>query len=146
MSCIFCDFVSGKRKKQVNGLPFLALHETENTISFLSMNFPEKEDGHVLVIPKKHYKYVEDIPKYIHHELTDHLIKLVKAIRKTHEGCNILLNDGKSAGQTVFHSHYHIVPRDMKDGIEIEVWKNRRVSEKEFRKINKYLIKRIKSV
>lgn len=146
MGCIFCDFVSGKRKIQMNGLPFLVLRETENTVSFLSMSFPKKEDGHVLVIPKNHYTYVEEIPKYIHHELTDHVIEIVKIIRETHEGCNILLNDGKSAGQTIFHAHYHIVPRDFKDDIKIEVWKNKKVSKEEFGKIHKYLRKKLSSV
>ncbi len=136
MSCIFCDFVTGKRKIQMNGLPFMPLNVTENTVSFLSMSFPEKEDGHILVIPKKHYRYVEDIPKYVHHELTDHVILIARVLRRTHEGCNILLNDGKSAGQCIFHAHYHVIPRDRGDQIKIEVWKNKKIRENDFRKIH----------
>jgi len=145
MGCIFCEFVSGERKIQLNGLPFLPLKETENTVSFLSMDFPENEDGHILVIPKKHYQFVEKIPKNIHHELNDHVISIIMAVRSYHGGCNILLNDGKCAGQTVFHAHYHIVPRDSGDGIKIEVWKKKTVDENEFRNIHNKLSKIIKS-
>ena len=142
--CIFCDFITGKRKIQMNGLPFIPLKETKNTLSFLSMSFPEKEDGHILVIPKKHYVYVEDTPKNVRHELIDHTVLIAKTLRRTHEGCNILLNDGKSAGQCVFHMHYHIIPRDKGDEIKIEIWKNKKLSEKKFRELHKFIKKEIK--
>lgn len=143
MPCIFCDFVNGKRKIQRNDLPFLILHETSNTLSFLSMSFPEKEDGHVLVIPKKHFTYIEDIPVSIQHELIDHVVLITKALRKTHEGCNILLNDGRSAGQCVFHVHYHIIPRDKDDEIKIEIWKSKKPSLTDFKKLHIFLKKEI---
>ncbi len=141
--CLFCDFVNGKRKRQENGLPFIVLHETPNTLSFLSMSFPEKEDAHVLVIPKNHFTYLEDVPKYIQHELIDHVVLIAKILRETHEGCNIFLNDGRTAGQTIFHVHYHIIPRDRKDKIRIEVWKRRRPTSAEFRKLNNFLKKKL---
>lgn len=132
MSCIFCDFVEGKSNIHANGMPFLTLNETPNTLSFLSIDFPEKEDGHILVIPKKHFANIEDIPLYIRHELIDHATHAAKVLRNTHEGCNILLNNGTSAGQCVLHTHFHIVPRDSDDGIKIEVWKNKKLDNQEY--------------
>ena len=120
MKCLFCDFVSGKRKNHSTGHLFEAINKTKNTMLFMAIDIPATEDGHLLVIPKKHFRYMEDLPKDILHELIDHAILVSKALRKTHQGCNILINDGKSAGQWVMHTHFHIIPRDKGDKIKIE--------------------------
>ena len=139
MNCMFCEFVSGKRKAHLNGLPFKALKETKNTMSFLSFEIPKAEDGHIIVTSKKHFFNLEDVPKLILHELIDHASLVSKVLREKHEGCNILLNDGKTAGQRVFHIHFHIIPRDKRDRIKIEVWKNRKLNKNDFEKLqNKY--------
>lgn len=135
MSCIFCDFVSGKRAKHTNGLPFKVLNETKNTISFLSVDFPATEDGHTLVIPKRHFENLWGMPKKILSELAWHVLLASKVIRNNHEGCNVLLNDGKSAGQYIMHAHFHIIPRDGDDDIRIELWKRKKLSLKRFEKL-----------
>lgn len=148
MACIFCGFVSGKRKIQSKkyNIPFIPLNKTKNTLSFLSIDFPEKEDGHVLVITKKHFANLEDIPKRILHELIEQVCLILKVLRKTHGGCNVLLNDGKSADQSVFHAHFHIIPRDKADNIKIEVWKRKKISLAKFKEINSYIKAEIKKI
>ena len=59
-----------------------------------------------------------------------------KTLRQTHQGCNILLNDGKKAGQKVFHAHFHIIPRDKGDRVKIEKWKRKKMSKADFLKLN----------
>jgi len=136
MDCIFCEFITGKRKIQgKKRFPFMILDKTKNTLSFLSMDFPQKEDGHVLVVPKKHFANLEDIPKNILHELIEHVILIINVLREKHGGCNVLLNDGKTAEQTVPHAHFHIIPRDKGDKIKIEVWKKKYPSIKNFNKL-----------
>lgn len=144
MDCIFCEFITRKRTKHLNGFPFKILNETKNTVSFLAIDFPSTEDGHVLVIPKKHFSNVEDIPKSTQHELIDHVSSIICAIRKNHESVNVLLNDGKSAGQCVFHSHFHIIPRDKGDKIKIEIWNRKKMTESEFLKLHQKIKKEIK--
>lgn len=122
LDCIFCDLIKGKKKKHNQGYPFLILHETKNTISFLSQDIPLNKDSHILVITKEHYSELENIPKNIRHELIDHVALAATVLKRTHGACNILQNDGKSAGQCIFHVHFHIIPRDKNDGIEIELW------------------------
>ena len=68
MDCIFCEFVSGKRKIHRSGYPFITINETQNTISFMAIDIPATEDGHLLVIPKIHFTYIEDLPNSILHE------------------------------------------------------------------------------
>jgi len=142
MKCLFCKFINGQQRKNKN-YPFEIIHETKNTISFLSIDFPKKEDGHVLIIPKKHFKYIEDIPKKILHELIEHATIIIKTLRKTHQGCNIVLNDGKSAEQTIFHVHFHIIPRDKKDGIKMKLWKHKKMSKEKFLELHNKIKKQI---
>lgn len=133
--CVFCNFVTGETEHR-NGYPFIPTYETENTISFLSIDFPASEDGHLLVIPKEHYKNVEDIPTGTMHELSDHVALACKVTRENHAGCNVLLNDGEAAGQYVMHAHFHIVPRDPEDDIDIEIWDEKQMSEDAFRELS----------
>jgi len=145
MACVFCRFVQGKQKKN-KSYPFMILRETKNTLSFLSINFPQKEDGHVLVIPKKHFRNIEDIPKKILHDLIEHTTLIAKTLRKTHEGCNFLLRDGESAGQTVLHTHFHIIPRDKGDKIKMEIWKRKKMKKTDFIELNDKIKKEIKKM
>ena len=134
--CIFCDFVSGKWKQHRNKFKFEILNETKHTISFLSIDFPSPKREHILIIPKKHYENLEDCPKTVLHDLIEHISLTSKVLRCENQGCNILLNDGRSAEQTVMHTHFHVVPRNKGDKIEIELWKRTNISGANFRKIN----------
>ena len=131
-SCDFCDFVEGKEKKHTSGLPFITLYETKNTVSFLSEDIPLNKDSHILVIPKKHYTELENMPENIRHELIDHVALAERVLKRLHGACNVLQNDGRSSGQSVFHVHFHIIPRDKEDKIEIERWKHGKYPLKKF--------------
>ena len=136
MKCLFCEFASGKRREHVNGYPFDTLYKTQNTLSFLSVDLPEKEDIHLLVICKKHYTRFNDMPKQILHEMIDHINIITKILRKNHEDFNILVNDGKGAGQRIMHVHFHIIPRKNGDRIKIKVWSRKKITESEFKNLN----------
>jgi histidine triad (HIT) family protein len=136
MVCLFCDLVSGRRKKNVNGYPFIPIHQTQHTLSFLSIDFPAHEDGHLLIIPKKHFEYIEEVPKYILHDLIEHISLASKVTRRYHNGCNILINNGKYAGQYISHVHFHVIPRDPGDNITIESWEQKEISKGKFRNLS----------
>ena len=146
MDCLFCDFVSGKKKNNRNGFPFRFLHEMDHTVSFLSIDFPATQDGHTLVISKKHFSSLEDIPFYIQKELLGHVSLVGKALKKRHEGYNVLLNNGKSAGQYVSHTHFHVVPRNKGDQISIEDWNRKKMTKKRFLSLQKELRKTLHSL
>lgn len=135
MKCLFCDFVSGKRKRHNNGFLFKRLHQTKNTIAFLSMDFPATEKGHTLVIPKNHFENLEDIPNYVLNEVINEVKNISKILRINHQGTNILVNNGKCAGQKIPHVHFHIIPRNPNDGIEIETFKRKSLSLKHYNKL-----------
>ncbi|MEK6983821.1 MAG: HIT domain-containing protein [Nanoarchaeota archaeon] len=136
MTCIFCDFIAGKRKYNVNGMPFKKLHETRHALAFLSTDFPATEDGHTVIIPKKHFESLEDIPNRILFALAKETKLASKILRQTHEGTNILINNGKCTGQKIPHIHFHVIPRKRNDNINLERFKRKKLSLKEFNRLH----------
>jgi len=110
--CIFCKIVNKE-------IPSKIIYEDEYTLSFLDVS--PVSNGHTLVIPKKHFENIFDISE----EYLSNVIKSVKKVSiilKEKLGCssvNILNASGKDAQQTVFHLHFHIVPRDKDDGLDL---------------------------
>ncbi len=110
--CIFCKIVKGE-------MPCHKVWEDEDFLAFLDVN-PVVE-GHVLVIPKKHYKDIFETPLDIVRKINV-VCKNIALILKEKLGINdvnILNASGKNAQQSVFHLHYHVVPRKRKDGLDL---------------------------
>ena len=139
---LFSDFVNGKVLHR-NGYPFIALYETPYAIAFMSIDIPYKEDGHILVIPKKRYVDLSDIPSDVLDNLLSVIQKVGSALTANHGGYNVLLNNGRDAGQFMMHTHFHIIPRREGDGIRIETWKRPPVSLENFIQINERLKQQI---
>ncbi|MCK4729975.1 MAG: HIT family protein [Candidatus Aenigmarchaeota archaeon] len=104
MDCLFCKIVKGE-------IPTLKVYENSSVLAFLDVN--PCSLGHTIIIPKKHYQKIEDIPEGKINELFSVITKLVKIIPEIvgTTDCNIGLNNGKFAGQEVPHVHFHIIPR-----------------------------------
>ncbi len=108
MDCVFCDIINKKANAEI-------LFENEKVISFLDIR--PVNYGHTLVITKNHFDNFLTVPD---DELSE-LIKTTKIlsgaiVRSLNpEGFNIVANTGKAAGQSVFHFHFHIIPRFRSD-------------------------------
>ena len=111
-NCIFCRIVNGEIKAKKT-------YEDENFIGILDSN--PRTVGHTLIISKKHFRNLMDLPVSLGNELLDSIkkisLKLVKEGKA--EGFNIISNNEKSAGQIVFHAHVHLIPRKNGDGLKI---------------------------
>jgi histidine triad (HIT) family protein len=106
---IFAKIVDGT-------VPANKFFETRATVAFLDA-FPMVE-GHALLVPKlKGFTSVLDMPPAKAAELTRDIQKVAKAVQKATgcSGVNIWSNCGADAGQSVFHPHFHIVPRNKDD-------------------------------
>lgn len=97
-------------------LPHYKIYEDEETYAFLDA-FPSAY-GHTLVVPKKPYKNIYEIPTELAGKLFQVVQKIAVAVKKAFEaeGINIVMNNEKAAGQVVFHTHIHIIPRFENDG------------------------------
>jgi len=102
-NCIFCKIARKEIKSEI-------VYESENFIAFPDAN--PKAEGHTLIIPKKHFTNIIDLPCSLGSELID-MIKKVAEIRfkQGAEGFNLINNCGQSAGQAVMHVHFHLLPR-----------------------------------
>lgn len=104
MDCIFCEIAQKKSPAEI-------LFENEKFLAFLDIN--PINYGHTLVITKEHFDNFLTVPENELSEitrLTQYLAGAVKRALKA-DGFNIISNNGNSAGQTVYHFHYHIIPR-----------------------------------
>ncbi len=101
--CIFCKIISGE-------CPSYKIFENDYTCAFLDIS--KDTYGHTLVIPKEHFENIFDCDeKYL-----CEVIKTTKLIANHYKSLgfkavNILNASGKEAQQSVFHLHFHILPR-----------------------------------
>ncbi|KAH8553982.1 HIT-like domain-containing protein [Umbelopsis sp. PMI_123] len=108
-NCIFCKIVH-------NEAPSVRVYEDEHVVAF--MDIAPITLGHTLVIPKKHYATLDAMSAEDMAKIGSVLPRIAKAVIL---GCgtkdfNIMQNNGKRAGQVVFHVHYHIIPRHPTEG------------------------------
>ena len=70
-------------------------------------------EGHTLVIPKKHYVDIFDIPEDQLSQVHTVAKQVSTAVKKAtnSDGVSIIQQNGKAAGQEIFHFHVHVVPR-----------------------------------
>ena len=103
--CVFCKIARKEIKAEI-------IEESENFIAIPDAN--PKTEGHSLIISKKHFINILDVPVLSGNELLE-MIKKVSL--KYKQNFNIAVNTGKEAGQAVMHFHLHILPRKKGDGL-----------------------------
>ena len=110
--CIFCKIAKGE-------MPSEKIIETDNFFAIRDIN-PVSE-GHSLIIPKKHFVTLFDIPNNLGKELLEITKKVSDEIleKKLGDGFNLIMNNLKVAGQLVMHAHIHIIPRKENDKLKM---------------------------
>jgi len=112
--CIFCKIAKGE-------IPSERILETDNFFAVKDIN--PKTKGHSLVISKKHYQTILDMPSSLLGEFLEAgkelALKLLK--EENAEGFNLVINNYRVAGQLVPHAHLHVLPRKKDDGFRMNV-------------------------
>lgn len=110
--CIFCKIIVGE-------LPCWKVYEDENAIAILDLSPVHK--GHTLVIVKKHFADFISVEPVCLPSLLKTIQNITRAVVRATgaDGCNVTMNNGAAAGQTIFHNHWHIIPRFDGDGIAL---------------------------
>ena len=106
MDCIFCKIISKE-------IPAKILYEDDDSISFLDA-FPVAK-GHTLVIPKKHFAKIQDMPSDLNQKLFDSVHKMINKVDALEGSTLVAVHNGKESGQEVPHVHVHLIPRSVKD-------------------------------
>jgi histidine triad (HIT) family protein len=110
IDCEFCKIISGEYNSS-------KVYEDDSILAF--MDIQPVNEGHILIIPKKHVELIADIDDGTSAKMFVIAGKINKALRKSDlrlEGINYFLADGEAGGQEVFHTHLHIYPRFKGDG------------------------------
>lgn len=111
--CLFCKISKGEIKSW-------KVYENESVFAFLDIN-PVNE-YHTIVIPKKHYEDIFDVPEKELQEVVSAIKKLTALYSQKLgiKNVQIINNSGAEAQQDVFHLHFHIVPRKNGDNQDIK--------------------------
>jgi histidine triad (HIT) family protein len=132
--CIFCKIAGGE-------IPSRMILESKDFYAFMDIN-PVNE-GHSLVIPKEHCENILDFPKAEETDLIEFIKKVAAAVTKAvnADGFNLGMNNGKAAGQLVFHAHFHIIPRFESDGLH--PWPHKIIASQAMEEIHQKIIKNL---
>ncbi|MDE7169234.1 MAG: HIT family protein [Mucispirillum sp.] len=111
-NCIFCKIVKGE-------IPSSKVYEDDDILAFMDINPIAR--GHTLVIPKAHCRNALDTPAETGVKIYPAVTKIANAVKKAYnaDGINIMQFNEPAAGQEVYHSHIHIIPRYENDQLGI---------------------------
>lgn len=120
IDCVFCKIAAGE-------VPSHTVYKDDFGVAFLDAR--PVNVGHTLVVPRDHFADLSQTPD----EVLAKVFPLVKrvanaAVRATSaQGYNVSVNTGAAAGQVVFHTHIHVIPRF--DGDGLKHWGKKEVSD-----------------
>ena len=109
--CLFCNIINGK-------IPTNTIYEDEVVKVF--MDISPVNEGHLLIIPKKHYQNLFDVDK-------DTLLTMIQVIQEKlypllKEKLNIdglTISQNNDYGQEIKHFHIHVIPRYQNDSFPL---------------------------
>jgi len=116
-NCHFCDIAAGQR-------PAHMVLDEADIVAFLDFRplFP----GHVLVVPRSHYRTLAELPGDSLHPLFAAVQRLDEAVTGAMEAHGTFVAMNNTVSQSVAHLHVHVVPRRFKDGLRGFFWPRRR--------------------
>lgn len=122
--CLFCKIIAGE-------IPSEKIYENEHVYAFLDIN--PVNPGHTLVIPKRHAANLYETPDEDLAQAISAVKRLSVAVKRAlaADGINIEMNNDPVAGQVIFHTHFHVIPRFEGDGREL--WKGKACEEKQWK-------------
>ena len=122
LACVFCKIVEGMLEAPI-------VFEDESTLAFLDHR--PLFHGHTLVIPKKHFETLTDLPPTMISSFFRRVQMLSRAVEVAMdaEGTFVAMNNRVS--QSVPHLHVHVVPRRRKDGLKGFFWPRTKYSDQQ---------------
>jgi diadenosine tetraphosphate (Ap4A) HIT family hydrolase len=114
-TCTFCRIAAGE-------LPASKVYEDDEVLAI--MDIQPVNPGHVLVLPKRHFSSLQDLPEAVGAPMFTVAQRAALGIRGSGvrcEGIAFTLADGAAAGQEVPHVHLHVIPRFAGDSYRVVV-------------------------
>ena len=102
-NCIFCKIIA-------KTIPATLVHDDEKVVAFEDLN--PQAPTHILIVPKQHVPDIHSM-KQADREMVGHLFFVAQVIAEKRGlergGYRMVINNGRDAGQTVFHLHLHLL-------------------------------------
>lgn len=100
--CIFCQIISGEIEAK-------KVYETETVFAFRDSN--PQAPTHILIVPKKHIARVADLQPEDAAVMGDVMLAAARIAERegVADGFRLVVNNGRAAGQSVFHIHVHLL-------------------------------------
>ena len=113
MSCLFCEIANGEASATI-------VFEDEISVAFLDHRplFP----GHTLLVPRKHFETLSDLPAELVAPFFKNVQLLARAVELAREAEGSFVAMNNRVSQSVPHLHVHVVPRRRKDGLKGFFW------------------------
>ena len=112
--CVFCKIINGE-------IPSFKIYETEDLVAFLDISQATK--GHTLIVPKKHFDNLlaldEETLKKI--SVAQKEVASILSKKLGTNAFNFVNNCGATAGQSVMHVHFHVIPRYENDDFKMHI-------------------------
>ena len=108
--CLFCAIAAGEAEAST-------VWSDDDFAAFLDVR--PVNQGHILLVPREHYPTLADLPDEAAAETAALLPRLARAVVKATgaDGLNLIVNNGRCAGQTIDHVHWHLIPRFGDDAV-----------------------------
>lgn len=109
--CNLCQFVKGVETEYNKRSDIV--YETPEVLAFISPKWWKNNPGNVVIIPKKHFEHIYDIPDDLFAQIAIIGKRLAVAIRTTYncDGTSLRQHNEPAGNQDVFHYHLHVFPR-----------------------------------
>jgi histidine triad (HIT) family protein len=138
MNCLFCGIVNGEVNASL-------VFDDDISIAFLDHRplFP----GHCLVLPKKHFETLGDLPTNLVGPFFRNVQLLTRAVEVALEAEGSFVAMNNRISQSVPHLHVHVVPRRKKDGLKGFFWpRNKYGSEADVVKVQQLIRSQLASM
>jgi histidine triad (HIT) family protein len=118
--CLFCAIVAGER-------PAHLVLDTPAVVAFLDHRplFP----GHTLVVPRAHVETLTDLPADALAEYFARVQQVTAAVPAATGAAGSFVANNNVVSQSVPHLHFHVVPRNPKDGLRGFFWPRQRYED-----------------
>jgi len=130
-ACPFCQIVARETSAYI-------VFEDDVSLAFLDHRplFP----GHCLLITKKHYPTLYDLPDDLMGPIFSNARNLAQAVQSAMQADGTFVAINNVVSQSVPHFHMHIVPRKRGDGLRGFFWPRHKVTEEELRAVQQTLV------
>lgn len=104
--CIFCDIFAGFAPADI-------VRDWGDAFAFRPLG--PRNEGHTLIVPRRHFGRPDDAPA----EFGVLAARAAALAGESGSDYHLIVNAGPAAGQSVFHVHLHLLPRERGDGIRM---------------------------